>query len=111
MSAFPPEPDHDDEGATADTCEGGLPVVDYRVADKWSTPVSVEAWWVADASVYGIAGTHQLGPAPDSEAGSFRLPLAFYATVTVYASQSGGRGLESLLGLQSSRSEGISGQC
>ena len=47
--------------------------------------VSVQAWWVADASVYDIAGTHQLGPAPDSATGSFSLPFDFYATVTVYA--------------------------
>jgi hypothetical protein len=35
--------------------------------------------------VYDIAGTHQLGPAPDSATGSFSLPFDFYATVTVYA--------------------------
>jgi len=71
--------------ATSDHCDQGLPVVDYTVANRWSTAVSVQAWWVADASVYGIAGTHQLSSAPDSAAGSFRLPYSFYATVTVYA--------------------------
>jgi hypothetical protein len=71
--------------ATSDHCVGGLPVVDYTVTNQWSTPVSVQAWWVADASVYGIAATHDLGPAPDSATGSFRLPFGFYATVTVYA--------------------------
>jgi hypothetical protein len=40
---------------------------------------------VADASVYGIAASHDLGPAPDGATGSFSLPFAFYATVTVYA--------------------------
>jgi hypothetical protein len=71
--------------ATSDYCEGGLPVVDYSVTNQWSTAVSAQAWWVADASVYGIAGTDQLGPAPDSATGSFSLPYDFYATVTVYA--------------------------
>ena len=71
--------------ATSDHCEGGLPVVDYSVTNQWSTAVSAQAWWVADASVYGIAGTDQLGPAPDSATGSLSLPYDFYATVTVYA--------------------------
>ena len=71
--------------ATSDHCAEGLPVVDYTLTNKWSTAVSVQAWWVADASVYDIAGTHQLGPAPDSATGSFTLPFDFYATVTVYA--------------------------
>jgi hypothetical protein len=71
--------------ATSDHCVEGLPVVDYTLTNKWSTAVSVQAWWVADASVYDIAGTHQLGPAPDSATGSFSLPFDFYATVTVYA--------------------------
>jgi hypothetical protein len=71
--------------ATSNHCDAGLPVVDYTLTNQWSTPVSVQAWWVADASVYGIAGTHQLSPAPDSAAGSFSLPHNFYATVTVYA--------------------------
>jgi hypothetical protein len=71
--------------ATSDHCAEGLPVVDYTLTNKWSTAVSVQAWWVADASVYDIAGTHQLGPAPDSTTGSFTLPFDFYATVTVYA--------------------------
>jgi hypothetical protein len=71
--------------ATSDHCAEGLPVVNYTLTNKWSTAVSVQAWWVADASVYDIAGTHQLGPAPDSTTGSFTLPFDFYATVTVYA--------------------------
>jgi hypothetical protein len=71
--------------ATSDHCEGGLPVVDYSVTNQESTPVAVQVWWVADASVYGIAGTHKLGSAPDSAAGSFRLPYSFYTAVTVYA--------------------------
>jgi hypothetical protein len=71
--------------ATSDHCAEGLPVVDYTVTNQWSAPVSVQTWWVADASVYSIAATHDLGPAPDSAAGSFSLPFGFYATVTVYA--------------------------
>ena len=47
--------------------------------------MSVQAWWVADASVYDLAGTHQLAQTPDRAAGSFSLPFGFYATVTVYA--------------------------
>jgi hypothetical protein len=74
--------------ATSDHCAGGLPVVDYTVTNQWSTPVSVQAWWVADASVYGIASSHDLGPAPDGADGSFSLPFGFYATVTVYATAS-----------------------
>jgi hypothetical protein len=71
--------------AISDGCAGGLPVVDYTVTNHWSAPVSVQTWWVADASVYGIGATHSLGPAPDGAAGSFSLPFAFYSTVTVYA--------------------------
>ena len=71
--------------ASSGRCAGGLPVVDYTVANRWSTAASVQVWWVADASVYGIAASHDLGPAPDSASGSFTLPFAFYATVTVYA--------------------------
>jgi hypothetical protein len=71
--------------ATSNRCAGGVPVVDYTVTNQWSTPVSVQSWWVADASVYGIAASHDLGPAPDTTAGSFSLPFAFYSTVTVYA--------------------------
>ena len=71
--------------ATSDQCEGGLPVVDYTVTNQWSAPVSVQTWWVADASVFDIAATHDLEPAPDSVAGSFSLPFGFYATVTVFA--------------------------
>ena len=58
--------------ATSDHCAGGLPLVDYTVTNQTSTPVWVQTWWVADASVYGIAATHDLGPAPDSVAGSYR---------------------------------------
>jgi hypothetical protein len=71
--------------ATSDHCQGGLPVVDYTVTNQWSAPVSVQTWWVADASVYDIAATHDLGAAPDRAAGSFSLPFGFYSTVTVYA--------------------------
>jgi hypothetical protein len=74
--------------ATSDRCAGGLPVVDYRVANQWSTAVSAQVWWVADASVYGMASRHDLGPAPDSDTGSITLPYAFYSTVTVYATAS-----------------------
>jgi hypothetical protein len=74
--------------ATSDRCAGGLPVVDYTVTNQTSTPVSVQTWWVADASVYGIAASHDLGSAPDSATGSFSLPFGFYATVTVYATAS-----------------------
>jgi hypothetical protein len=71
--------------ASSDHCAGGLPVVDYTVTNRTSTPVSVQTWWVADASVYDFAASHDLGPAPDGATGSFTLPFAFYATVTVYA--------------------------
>jgi hypothetical protein len=74
--------------ATSDHCAGGLPVVDYRVANQEPTAVSAQVWWVADASVYGVAARHDLGPAPDSDTGSFSLPFDFYATVTVYATAS-----------------------
>jgi hypothetical protein len=74
--------------ATSNHCAGGVPVVDYTVTNQWSTPVSVQTWWVADASVYGIAASHDLGPAPDGAAGSFSLPFTFYSTVTVYATAS-----------------------
>ena len=47
--------------------------------------MSVQVWWVADGSVYGIVGTLQLGPGPDSAAGSFSMPYDFYTAVTVYA--------------------------
>jgi hypothetical protein len=83
--AQPTEPARLAVTATSDGCAGGLPVVDYTVTNQWSAPVSVQTWWVADASVYGIAATHSLGPAPDEVAGSFSLPFDFYATVTVYA--------------------------
>ena len=52
-------------------------MVDYTVTNQTSTPVSVQAWWLADASVYDVADTHDLGPAPDGAAGSFSLPFAF----------------------------------
>jgi hypothetical protein len=71
--------------ATSDHCAGGLPVVDYTVTNQQSTPVSVQTWWLADASVYDFAATHDLDPAPDRAAGSFSLPFGFYSTVTVYA--------------------------
>jgi hypothetical protein len=71
--------------ATSDHCAGGLPVVDYTMTNQWPAPVSVQTWWVADASVYDIAASHDLDPAPDRVAGSFTLPFSFYATVTVYA--------------------------
>jgi hypothetical protein len=71
--------------ATSDRCADGRPVVDYTVTNQVSTAASVATWWVADASVYGVAGSHSLGPAPDSATGSFTLPFGFYTTVTVYA--------------------------
>jgi hypothetical protein len=74
--------------ATSDRCAGGLPVVDYVVTNQWPAAVSVQVWWVADASVYGVASRHDLGPAPDGATGSFSLPLGFYSTVTVYATAS-----------------------
>jgi hypothetical protein len=70
--------------ATSDHCAGGLPVVNYTVTNHWSSSVSAQAWWVADASVYGFAETHSIAPAPDGAEGSFSLPYAFYATATVY---------------------------
>jgi hypothetical protein len=74
--------------ATADHCAGGLPVVDYTVTNRWSTAVSVQTWWLADASVWGIGADHDLGPAPASATGSFGLPYASYASVIVYATAS-----------------------
>ena len=74
--------------ATSDHCEGGLPVVDYTVTNQEPTPVAVQVWWVADASVYGIVGTTKLGAAPDRATGSFSLPYDFYTGVTVYATAS-----------------------
>jgi hypothetical protein len=71
--------------ATSDHCEGGLPVVDYTVANLWPSKVAVEVWWVADAEVSDVVGTSKLDPAPDSATGSFTLPYAFYTGVTVYA--------------------------
>ena len=71
--------------ATAEDCAEGLPVVDYTLTNRQSTAVSVQAWWVADASVYDLAGTHQLGQSPNRATGSFSLPFGFYATVTVFA--------------------------
>ena len=71
--------------ATSDHCAGGLPVVDYTLTKQSSTAVTAQVWWVADAWVYGVEGSHELGPAPDSVSGSFTLPFGFYATVTVYA--------------------------
>jgi hypothetical protein len=60
-------------------------VVNCSLTNKWSSAVSVQAWWVADASVHDLASTHQVGPALDRATGSFTLPFDFYATVTVYA--------------------------
>ena len=74
--------------ATSDHCAGGLPVVNYTVTNHWSSSVSAQAWWVADASVYGFAETHSIAPAPDGADGSFNLPYAFYATATVYVTAS-----------------------
>jgi hypothetical protein len=71
--------------AVSDHCAGGLPVVDYTVTNLSPTAVSVQTWWVADASVYGLADTLDLGPAPDGATGSFSLPYDHYATVTVFA--------------------------
>jgi hypothetical protein len=70
--------------ATSDHCAGGLPVVDYTLTKQSSTAVTAQVWWVADAWVYGVEGSHELGPAPDSVVGSFTLPYDFYSTVTVY---------------------------
>jgi hypothetical protein len=85
VAATPTEPARLAVTATSDHCAGGLPVVDYTVANQFSAPVSVQTWWLADASVYDIAATHDLEPAPDRAAGSFSLPFGFYSTVTVYA--------------------------
>jgi hypothetical protein len=46
--------------ATSDHCAGGLPVVDYTVTNQWPTAVSVQTWWLADASVFDVTGTHDL---------------------------------------------------
>jgi hypothetical protein len=74
--------------ASSTRCAGAMPVVDYTVTNQTSAPASVQTWWVADASVYGMTASHDLGPAPDSATGSFSLPFAFYSTVTVYATAS-----------------------
>jgi hypothetical protein len=71
--------------ATSDHCAKGLPVVDYTLTNLWPSKVAVEVWWVADASVSDVAGTHKLDPAPDSATGLFTLPYDFYTGVTVYA--------------------------
>jgi hypothetical protein len=71
--------------ASSDRCADGLPVVDYTLANTQPTAVAVQAWWVADASLFDLADTHQLAPTPILVAGSFTLPLDFCATVTVYA--------------------------
>jgi hypothetical protein len=71
--------------ATSDHCEGGLPVVDYTLANLWPSKVAVEVRWEADESVGGVIGTLKLDPTPDSSTGSFSLPYDFYTTVTVYA--------------------------
>jgi hypothetical protein len=70
--------------ATSDRCANGLPVVDYTVTNLWSTAASVQIWWVADASVFGVAGSRDLGAA-ESTTGSLTLPFGFYTTVTVFA--------------------------
>jgi hypothetical protein len=74
--------------ATSGRCAGGLPVVDYIVTNQEPTAASVQVWWVADSSVYAVASYHNLGPAPDSDTGSFSLPFDFYSTITVYATAS-----------------------
>ena len=74
--------------ATSDRCADGLPVVDYTLTNTQPTAVAVQAWWVADASVYDLTGSHQLAPAPGRAAGSFTLPFDFFATATVYATAS-----------------------
>ena len=71
--------------ATSERCAKGLPVVDYTVANLWPSKVAVQVWWLADAEVSNVAGTHKLDPAPDSATGSFSLPYDFYTGVTVYA--------------------------
>ena len=48
--------------ATSDDCAEGLPVVNYSLTNKWSSAVSVQAWWVADASVSDLAGTTRSAP-------------------------------------------------
>ena len=71
--------------AASDHCAKGLPVVDYTLTNLWPSKVAVQVWWLADAEVSNVAGTHKLDPAPDSATGSFTLPYAFYTGVTVYA--------------------------
>jgi hypothetical protein len=71
--------------ATSERCAKALPVVDYTVANLWPSKVAVQVWWLADAEVSNVAGTHKLDPAPDSATGSFSLPYDFYTGVTVYA--------------------------
>jgi hypothetical protein len=71
--------------ASSDRCANGLPVVDYTLANTQPTAVTVQTWWVADASLFDLADTHQLAPTPAPVTGSFTLPLDFFATVTVYA--------------------------
>jgi hypothetical protein len=71
--------------ASSDRCANGMPVVDYTLANTQPTAVAVQAWWVADASLFDLADTHQLAPTPAHVAGSFTLPLDVFATVTVFA--------------------------
>ena len=71
--------------AASDHCAKGLPVVDYTSTNLWPSKVAVQVWWLADAEVSNVAGTHKLDPAPDSATGSFTLPYDFYTGVTVYA--------------------------
>jgi hypothetical protein len=71
--------------ATSDHCAKGLPVVDYTLANLWPSKMAVQVWWLADAEVSNVVGTHKLDPAPDLATGSFTLPYDFYTGVTVYA--------------------------
>jgi hypothetical protein len=71
--------------AASDHCANGLPVVDYTLTNLGPSKVAVQVWWLADAEVSNVAGTHKLDPAPDSATGSFTLPYDFYTGVTVYA--------------------------
>jgi hypothetical protein len=71
--------------AASDHCAKGLPVVDYALTNLWPSKVAVQVWWLADAEVSNVAGTHKLDPAPDGATGSFTLPYDFYTGVTVYA--------------------------
>ena len=61
--------------ATSERCAKGLPVVDYTLANLWPSKVAVEVWWLADAEVSNVVGTHKLDPAPTPRPGRSPCPM------------------------------------